>query len=147
MKKVLFIFFLCLFFIRFNNNQTELVYLEYDDIYNKYIIDVSTCNINTKNINKKFERFNIKILALYPYIEKYYEKLLGEKLAYFYINDINNLSLFNKYYFKLLEQLGLNNYKNNVLTEGIKINKMIIYTKYNSFNNLKLQYNCVKKIR
>ena len=140
MKKFLFIFFL-LFLIRINGEKIEQVYLEYNNIFNEYSIDVSSCNINTKNIR---DIFNVKVIALYPYIEKYYEKILGNKLDYFYINDIDDLTQFNDYYFNLLEQLGHNNYKNNTKINGIKISKMIIYTKYNEFNNIKVKYKCIK---
>lgn len=146
MNKFLFIFLflLLIYFYNSNNDVSIPTYLEYDKSYNRYILDVSLCNIDTKNVKEKFERFNINVLALYPFFEKYYENILENDVNYFYIDNINDLSSFHTYYANLLEKLGLNNYKNYILISGIRIKKIIIHTKYSRFNNLKLQYSCIR---
>ena len=144
MKKVLFIiFFIFILVLGKKNNNVITTFIEYNNLYNKYFLDITNCNITTKNINEKFNTFNIKIIALYPHIEKYYINILGDELNYFYIDDTSKLSLFNKYYNSLLEKLGLNNYKNYVSINGIKIDKMIIYSKNNVLQNLKREYSCI----
>lgn len=145
MKKVLFIiFFIFVLFLNKNNDKVTTTFIEYDTLYNKYNLDISSCNITTKNINQ-INKFNIKIIALFPHIDKYYINILGNDLNYFYINNINNLTLFNNYYNSLLKKLGLNNYKNYVNINGIKIDKVIIYSKNSDLNNLKREYSCIKQ--
>lgn len=146
MKKVLFIFFL-IFFCYFLPNkriETTTTFIEYNNSYNKYDVNIYSCNITTKNINNIFSNYNIKIVALYPYIEKYYKNILSNDLEYFYIENIKDLSSFNNYYKRLLKKLGLNNNANLININGIRLEKIIIYSKYNEFNRLKSKFSCIQ---
>ena len=150
MKKVFLLVFMCmlvfLFYSKVENNTALVFKEEYIDNYDHEYFYVTSKNIqlNTNNLDEYFSYFDIKIMGIYPNLDKIYIDNLKNKLSYYsfsqlYSNRININNFINKY----VGLLKNNNYieeANMVYFNGIDINKVLIYSSYNSVYEHDLKY-------
>ncbi len=143
MKKfVLLVFSLFLAFIFYSNYQekTSLVFneAEYIDNYDHEYFYVTSKNIelNTNNLDDYFSDFDIKIMGIYPNLNKIYNDDLKKRLSYYSFSQLyNNRININNFTNKYVSLLKNNNYieeANMVYFDGIDIDKVLIYSSYNS---------------
>lgn len=143
MKKLLFIFFLFLIVIYKNpGNNEEYVFNEIINEKGKYCISVLNGNLNTKNIDRITNNYNIKIISLYPYIPEIYKNILGNSLNF--VNYDNGYNNFSNYYYSLLKQIGMNNEIYMERYNGIKFEKMIVYGSYHDIEKFIKDFKYVK---
>lgn len=143
MKKIfLLVFTFVLAFIFYSNNieKTSLVFNESDYINNYdneyFYITSKKIQLNTNNLNNYFTDPDIKIMGIYPNINKIYDKNIKQKIDYYsfsslYSNRVNINNFTNKY----VSVLKNNNYideANLVYFDGINIDKVLVYAPYNS---------------
>ena len=118
MKKLsLLVFTILLIFVIYSNKQieTELVFNEneyinnYDNDY--FYISSKDIILNTNNLLDYFNDANIKIMGLYPNLDKIYDEDLKFKLNYYSFNPLydnrTNINSFTNSYVSLLKN---NNY-------------------------------------
>lgn len=111
---------------------------EYIDNYDSdyfYIIS-KDIKLNTNNLNDYFSDDDIRIMGIYPNLEKIYNDDLKKKLGYYsfsslYNNKININNFINNYV-KLLKNNSYIDEANMVYFDGINIDKVLVYTTYNS---------------
>lgn len=119
---------------------------EYIDNYDSdyfYIIS-KDIKLNTNNLNDYFSDDDIRIMGIYPNLEKIYNDDLKKKLGYYsfsslYNNKININNFINNYV-KLLKNNSYIDEANMVYFDGINIDKVLVYTTYNSIYLHDLNY-------
>lgn len=151
MKRVaLLVFSLLLVFVFYSNakEKTSLVFNEEEYIdnydYEYFYVDSKNIQLNTNNLNEYFSDYDIKIMGIYPNLDKIYIGDLKKKLNYYsfsqlYSNTININNFTNKY----VSLLKNNNYieeANMVYFDGINIDRVLIYSSYNSIYEHDLKY-------
>lgn len=152
MKKIFLLAFsiiLVLLFYSKIDRQTSLVFneFEYIDNYDHEYFYVSSKNItlNTNNLNNYFNDSDIKIIGVYPNLDKFYDENLKKKLNYFSFSSLyDNRTNINNFTNKYVSVLKNNNYideANLVYFDGINIDKVLIYAPYNSIYLHDLNYN------
>lgn len=124
----------------FNENE----YIDnYDNDY--FYVSSKKITLNTNNLNNYFNDSDIKIIGLYPNLDKIYDENLKKKLNYFsYSSLYDNQTNINNFTNKYVSILKNNNYMdeaNLVYFEGINIDKVLIYAPYNSIYLHDLNYN------
>lgn len=148
MKKLSILLIIIILILLFSFNKKEdnsiTTFSEYNPNYNIYKLDISMMNINTKNLNKYFN--NYQILSIIPYINPIYSNLLNISEYMFENNKSNNENI-NKFEKIMIENLK----KNNLITEvnkfyynGFKINKINIYCQKQKINELINKYKDIK---
>lgn len=151
MKKIfLLVFMLTLVFIFSSNfkEKTSLVFNdeEYIDNYDHeyFYITSKDIQLNTNNLNEYFDGFDIKIMGIYPNLDKIYPDDLKKKLNYYSFSQLyNNRININNFTNKYVSLLKNNNYieeGNMVYFDGIDIDKVLIYSSYNSIYEHDLKY-------
>lgn len=135
------IILICIFSLNIKSNKVLPVFNEYNNNYDIYLLDISKENINTFNIFEYFD--DVKILEIYPYINPIYKKLLNLSNYSFntYLSNKKNISLFTNLYLKKLDENSLKEELVKYRVNGIKINKIKIYTSSNNINNLLVNKN------
>lgn len=151
MKKIfLLVFMLTLVFIFSSNSQEKTTLVFNDEEYiNNYDHDYfyltsKTIQLNTNNLSEYFNSFDIKIMGVYPQLNKIYDENLKKRLGYYsfsqnYSIDTNINNFINKY----VSLLKNNNYieeGNMVYFNGIDIETVLIYSSYNSIYEHNLKY-------
>ena len=122
--------------INSNKESAQAVFNSQDNNYDIFILDISKENITTNNIYNYFN--DIKILEIYPYINPIYQKYLDIKSYSFntVLSNKKNISNFITEYNKELNNNGLNNEMIKININGIKIDKIKVYTSNKDINNL-----------
>ena len=151
MKKLsLLVFTILLIFVIYSNKQieTELVFNEneyinnYDNDY--FYISSKDIILNTNNLLDYFNDANIKIMGLYPNLDKIYDEDLKFKLNYYSFNPLydnrTNINSFTNSYVSLLKNNNYIDEANMVYFDGININKILVYAPYNSIYLHNLDY-------
>ena len=103
--------------------------------YNIYVLDLSKEQVTTNNITNYFD--DIKILEIYPYINPIYKKFI--KKSYTFNTSIStkkNISNFIVEYMNQLKQNALTSEMVLFNLNGIKIDKIKVYTSKNQINKL-----------
>lgn len=151
MKKLgllIFTFFLIVFFYSYNNEKTKLAFNEneyinnYDNDY--FYISSKEIILNTNNLLNYFNDQNIKIIGLYPNLNKIYDENLKSKLNYYSFNPLYdnraNVIDFTNNYVILLKNNNYIEQANMVYFDGINIDKILVYAPYNSIYLHDLDY-------
>lgn len=147
---VLLAFSLFLVFVFYSNAQekTSLVFNEeeYIDNYDHeyFYVDSKNIQLNTNNLNDYFTDFDIKIMGIYPNLDKIYGDDLKKKLSYYSFSQLyNNSTNINNFTNRYVGLLKNNNYieeANMVYFDGIDIDRILIYSSYNSIYEHDLKY-------
>ncbi len=152
MKKIfLLVFMLTLVFIFYSKaeDSTSLVFNENEYIdnydYEYFYVDSKEIKLNTNNLNDYFSDKDIKIMGIYPNLEKIYNDSLKKRLSYYsfsplYNNKIN-INNFTNNYVSLLKNNNYIEEANMVYFDGINIDKVLVYASYNSIYLHDLNYN------
>ena len=151
MKKILLILFSIFLIYIFSSNtniNTEPVFNEQDYIENYdhdyFYVTSSKIDLNTNNIEDYFNDYDIKIIGLFPKLNKIYDEKLEKKLNYYSFNNLyDNRTYINNFTNNYVGLLKNNNYidmANLVYFNGIDIDKILIYTSYNSIYRHDLNY-------
>ncbi len=130
---MLFIFSYLIFTKRDNNIP---VFSEKVNYYDLYVLDLSKENFNTNNIMAVFD--DVVILEIYPYVNPVYKNIIGIDCYKFntILSNKKNISLFMNEYINKLEN---NNLKEEIVKyrlNGVKINKIMVYTSNVVINKL-----------
>ncbi|MCI9435483.1 MAG: hypothetical protein HFI86_09510 [Bacilli bacterium] len=111
---------------------------EYIDNYDceYFYIASKDIKLNTNNLSDYFSDEDIRIMGVYPNLEKIYNDDLKNKLSYYsfsslYDNKIN-INNFTNNYVRLLKNNSYIDEANMVYFDGINIDKVLVYTTYNS---------------
>ena len=146
MRKIFVIFVLiivCAFcsLIITKSDKISPVFNEKINGYDVYLLDTSRENINTNNVSNYFD--NIKILEIYPYINPIYKKIINISKYSFntVLSNKKNISLFVNEYLNLLENNSLKEEIVKYSINGIKINKIKLYSSNKDINNILRNYN------
>lgn len=138
----------CIICVLFFNKEekTITVFNEQENSYDVYLLDLSQNNITTTNLTDYFD--GTKILEIYPYINPLYKKVINFS-SYTFNTAISNKKNISNFISEYKEQLKLNALTTESLKvniNGIKINKIKIYTSNNVINNLidKYSINLIK---
>lgn len=151
MKKiVLLAFSLFLVFVFYSNSQekTSLVFNEeeYIDNYDHEYFYVTSKDIqlNTNNLNDYFSNYDIRVMGIYPNLDKIYDNNLKNRLGYYSFSQLYNTNInVNNFTNRYVGLLKNNNYieeANMVYFDGINIDKILIYSSYNSIYQHNLKY-------
>ncbi len=143
MKKIfLLVFTFILVFIFYSNNieKTSLAFNEsdymnnYDNEY--FYITSRKIQLNTNNLNNYFNDPDIKIMGIYPNINKIFDENIKQKINYYSFSSLySNKANINNFTNKYVSVLKNNNYideANLVYFDGINIDKVLVYAPYNS---------------
>ena len=134
---LLILLFIFSFFSVILNTNEETIITVFDDKseeYNIYFLNTEKENITTNNLTDYFE--DIKILEIYPYINPIYKKHMKKSYTFnTAVSHKKNTSNFIVEYSNQLSNYALN--VDNVLVHlnGIKIDKIKVYT-----SNTKIDY-------
>ena len=144
MKKYLFIILILFLLIIKIQNKEKI-----EETFNEITKDENTHEFfyikikegfNSKEINTILNE-NIKIIAIYPNLDKMIDKKLKEKLEYYscspIISNKENINRFINNYIQTLKNNNYNEEANKIYNEGIKVKKILIYTSYNLIYDLK----------
>lgn len=111
---------------------------EYIDNYDceYFYISSKDIKLNTNNLSEYFSNEDIRIMGIYPNLEKIYNDDLKKRLGYYsfsalYDNKIN-INNFTNNYVRLLKNNSYIDEANMVYFDGINIDKVLVYTTYNS---------------
>lgn len=109
-----------------NNHEYQQIYLQFEDN-----------TLNTNNFDFYFN--NIDVLKIYPYINPIYAGRLKANYNYTFTRTKHSLDLerFKTSFVENIRKIGLVNEANNFETNGIIINKVLVYS---SIENLKNQF-------
>lgn len=151
-KRLIFLMLVLLSFSIFINSKTsiKLVFNEMEDkninldnSYDYFYVKDKENNLNSSNLLKILSMDDIKIIGIYPNLKKINDSKVKEKLQYYNFSLINSNSInLNKFINNYVSILKNNNYieqANLVYFDGIQIDKVLVYTSYNSISLLKKQ--------
>lgn len=151
-KRLIFLMLVLLSFSIFINSKTsiKLVFNEMEDkninldnSYDYFYVKDKESNLNSSNLLKILSMDDIKIIGIYPNLKKINDSKVKEKLQYYNFSLINSNSInLNKFINNYVSILKNNNYieqANLVYFDGIQIDKVLVYTSYNSISLLKKQ--------
>ena len=151
-KRLIFLMLVLLSFSIFVNSKTsiKLVFNEMEDkninldnSYDYFYVKDKENNLNSSNLLKILSMDDIKIIGIYPNLKKINDSKVKEKLQYYNFSLINSNSInLNKFINNYVSILKNNNYieqANLVYFDGIQIDKVLVYTSYNSISLLKKQ--------
>lgn len=139
---LLILFFIFSFFSVILNTNEETIITVFDDKseeYNIYFLNTEKENITTNNLTDYFE--DIKILEIYPYINPIYKKHMKKSYTFnTAVSHKKNISNFIVEYSNQLSNYALN--VDNVLVHlnGIKIDKIKVYTSNTKIDFLMQNY-------
>lgn len=145
MRKILvliIILIICVICSLFYSNEDDSVpvFNEQNSNYDIYMLDISNQAITTNNLADYFD--GITILEIYPYINPIYKKLI--KLSSYTFNTAvsnkKNISNFITEYNNQLEKNALSNEEFKYYINGIKIEKIKVYTSSKEINSLINKY-------
>ncbi|NLM63619.1 MAG: hypothetical protein GX190_04835 [Mollicutes bacterium] len=147
MKKKLFILLLLILIMNvlifYNKKENdELVFADKDIQEHEYAIynlNVDDLNITSKNVSQYFQETEVKILGIYPKINKLYQNKFSNKIGYYSFNKAivnQNLTELETMFKKLLKDYGLNNEIEKVEINGVGISKIRVYASNNDLKKL-----------
>lgn len=118
-------------------DKSKLVFKENNFDYKIQTIDVSTKFINTKNIRTYFKS-PIKIIGIYPKINKIYEYKLRNEIGYYKFsnNFETDIEIFTTKYKELLNKYGLYEEIVKIELNGIPLSAVRIYCSEKDLNKL-----------
>lgn len=142
MKKIIFLLFLValtLIFYSSNSNDSIPVFNDTDYIDNYdhdyFYVSSKKVNLNSNNLEFYFDKNDIKIVGIYPTLDKIFEDSIKKKLNYYsfsYLyNNRANINNFTNNYVSILKNNNYIDLANTVYFDGINIEKVLIYTSYN----------------
>lgn len=112
--------------------------------YNIYNITFDRINLNTLNFIDFFKDLNGKILGIYPKINSLYADKLTNEINYYAFNTNNsisyNLNNFTNFYKSILDDYGFDNDIEKIHFNGIKIDKVKMYTTFDMINQFIIKY-------
>ena len=124
-------------------NEMEDKNINLDNSYDYFYVKDKENNLNSSNLLKILSMDDIKIIGIYPNLKKINDSKVKEKLQYYNFSLINSDSInLNKFINNYVSILKNNNYieqANLVYFDGIQIDKVLVYTSYNSISLLKKQ--------
>ena len=124
-------------------NEMEDKNINLDNSYDYFYVKDKENNLNSSNLLKILSMDDIKIIGIYPNLKKINDSKVKEKLQYYNFSLINSNSInLNKFINNYVSILKNNNYieqANLVYFDGIQIDKVLVYTSYNSISLLKKQ--------
>ena len=143
MKKIMTIFIVIILIIIYMtfipSAKTQTVF--YENSSNYILIDIQKCDINTINFNDYFNE--IKVIKIYPNIDKLYENKVEYLKEYSFNNIYTNKENINKFKELYINELNKRGYNvTNFIINGIKINKVKVYLENNDYSLLKNKIKC-----
>lgn len=152
MKKIfLLIVIVFLSILFFSNSELRTIFVfndrEYQDNYDSdyFYISSNKIKINTNNLEKYFNYDEMKIIGIYPNIDKIYNQTLKKNLSYYSFNPLKNLKInINSFTNNFVSELKNNNYidmGNMVYFDGINIDSVLVYSPYHYIYLHNQQYN------
>ncbi len=146
-KKLIILISLFLFInviILFPKKETvKQVFLENDSAFkndsNIYNLDIESLTVTSKTLSYYFSKEGIKVLGLYPQLNKLYKhKLFGVNNYYSFKRKtlLQSIREFENHFQKVLQNYGLKGEIEKVRLEGILIKKVKVYASLEEINNL-----------
>ena len=128
---IILIIFSLFFIIPEEKNIPTFNEIEDNNVYKLY--EITFDDLTTKNFSDYFNE-ELKILTIYPYINPIYKNSVPKLYSYTFTdnNITKNIKKFTEYYIDNIANYY--NEKDNFLINGIKIDKVKVYTTYNTIN-------------